>query len=96
MVIPVRIRVGSPPCIGLMAMTPACHVGDSGSIPGYTANFFGGFMFDDDRVDPISNRITELEEFIKYVRDAMHLAVSPELRIIADQVLKGDYSWTDE
>lgn len=30
----------APPCIGLMAMTPACHVGDSGSIPGYTANLF--------------------------------------------------------
>ena len=41
-------------------------------------------------------REENLEEFIEYVRDAMHLAVSPELRMIADQVLKGDYSWAVE
>ncbi len=44
----------------------------------------------------MDERIKELEEFIEYVRDAMHLAVSPELRIIADQILKGDYSWKEE
>ena len=53
-------------------------------------------MFDDDKVDAISSRITELEEFIEYMKDAMHLSVSPELRIIADQVLRGDYSWKKE
>ena len=47
-------------------------------------------------MDQKNAEIEKQQEFIEYLRDAMHLAVSPELRVIADQVLKGDYSWADE
>ena len=47
-------------------------------------------------VEKQKQREERLMEFVEYIKDAMHLAVSPELRLIAGQVLNGDYSWTEE
>jgi len=41
-------------------------------------------------VERLKAEVEKRNEFIEYVRDGLHLAVSPELRIIARQLLAGE------